>query len=142
MATQLLVIFIAINFLLVLAIIVFVINLLHSRREKALAGVKSLTSTKSFAGHDRGTGVSNGITYNYEFYSGSQNSPSFFKLSIDCQSDGSFEVTRESAFDKFFEKIGICSEVKTGDEDFDDNFYILLNSGLLAKLCHSFLSFS
>jgi hypothetical protein len=71
-----------------------------------------------------GTGMIDAVEYRYHYYPGSKNSPSSFRVEIDAPSDISFKVTREGGFDRLSKRLGISAEVQTGDQDFDDNFYI------------------
>jgi len=70
----------------------------------------------------------NGIDYVWQYHRGSQHSPSYLQVSVNCQSPGSFKITKESAFDRFFKKRGICCEILTHDAAFDDKFYITTNT--------------
>lgn len=71
-----------------------------------------------------GTGKVDSVEYRYRYYPGSKNSPSSFRVEIDVPSDISFKVAREGGFDRLSKRLGISAEVQTGDQDFDDNFYI------------------
>jgi hypothetical protein len=68
-----------------------------------------------------------GTEYSYKYSPGSKNTPPSFRISLECLSSGSFKLTRESGFDRFFKKIGISSEIKTNDIDFDERYYISAN---------------
>lgn len=74
------------------------------------------------------TATHEGTEYRFRYFAGSKNSPSYFLINIDCPSSGEFEITEESSMDRFFKKIGISSEIQTGDPEFDGNFYILADS--------------
>jgi len=69
-----------------------------------------------------------GIDYTYEYHRGTQHSPSHLDIVVICQSPGSFKITKESGFDRFFKKLGICCEITTHDAAFDDKFYITTNT--------------
>jgi hypothetical protein len=45
-------------------------------------------------------------------------------VSVACESEGRFKVTKESGFDRFFKKYGITKEVQTLDKAFDDAYFI------------------
>jgi hypothetical protein len=66
-----------------------------------------------------------GISYHYHWNPGSRNSPSYLQVFVDCMSSGRFRVIREGALERFFTKLGISSQIKTGDAAFDQEFYIL-----------------
>ncbi len=75
-------------------------------------------------GSPSGTGVLDSVEYRYRYYPGSKNSPSSFRVEIDAPSEKSFKVAREGGFDRLSKRLGISTEVQTGDQDFDENFYI------------------
>lgn len=70
------------------------------------------------------TGEHDGIRYEYGCFRGTKHDPSHFKIGVACRSPGGFKITEESGFDRFFKKKGICCEIQTGDEEFDDRFYL------------------
>lgn len=72
----------------------------------------------------KGNGDYEGIEYSYYHFQGGKNAPPYFKVSVDCPGGGSFKITRENRFDRFFKKLGICVELDTRDQEFDDNFFI------------------
>jgi hypothetical protein len=43
---------------------------------------------------------------------------------VDCPTEASFQVTKESGFDRFFKRMGITTEIQVNDADFDDTYYI------------------
>jgi hypothetical protein len=67
----------------------------------------------------------NGISYHYHWNPGSRNSPPYLQVFVDCISSGRFRVIREGALERFFTKLGISRQIKTGDAAFDQEFYIL-----------------
>jgi len=74
--------------------------------------------------------------YRYERQQGSRNSPPSFSVFLECgATGGDFEVTGESGFDRFFKQIGVTREVQTGDEAFDQRFYIASDAPLFAREC-------
>ncbi len=72
-------------------------------------------------------GTHDGIPYHFRWHPGSRNSPSYLRVFVDCPSPGQFRVIREGALERFFLKLGIASQIKTGDMAFDQEFYILSN---------------
>ena len=84
-----------------------------------------------------GTGIFESTEYRYCYYPGSKNSPSYFKVEIDASSDGSFKIARESGFDRLFKRLGISTEIQTGDTNFDDSFYITADNEEFTKAVFS-----
>lgn len=68
-----------------------------------------------------------GISYHFRWHAGDRNSPSYLRVFVDCVSHGQFRVIREGALERFSLKLGIASQIKTGDLSFDQEFYILSN---------------
>ena len=66
-----------------------------------------------------------GVPYHYEYFSGSKNSPPYFRISIESPARTELCFVKESPIDVFFKRFGIDREVQTGDTDFDRSFYIL-----------------
>jgi hypothetical protein len=50
--------------------------------------------------------------------------PSVLTFSTECACKGEFQMTVETWFDKMCKRLGIATEVQTGDEKFDDECYI------------------
>ena len=69
-------------------------------------------------------GIFEGIEYRYQHYAGSRDSASSFTVAVDCPSGESFKVTRETGVDVFGERLGVDMELQTGDQEFDDDFYL------------------
>jgi hypothetical protein len=69
-----------------------------------------------------------GVDYSWQYHRGSKNSPSYLDIVVAARSPGSFKITKENAFDRFFKKRGICCEITTHDTAFDDKFYITSNT--------------
>ncbi|MCP4219202.1 MAG: hypothetical protein GY765_31495 [bacterium] len=65
-----------------------------------------------------------GTFYSYKHFRGTDKAPPYFQITIPCSSDGTFTITPETAFDRFFKKFGICLEMETHDKTFDDKFFI------------------
>jgi len=74
-----------------------------------------------------------GIQYRYSVQPGGKNAPPSLTLAVDCASYGDFQVRRENGFDRFFKRIGITSEVQTGDPSFDAEYFIDTNTPELAR---------
>jgi len=66
----------------------------------------------------------NGIKYWYSYSFESKNSPPVLTVSVPCKSHGEFILAPEVNFDKMAKKLGFSSELQTGDNDFDDKYYI------------------
>jgi len=71
-----------------------------------------------------GSGEHDGVAYSYHYHPGSKNSPSSYTVKVAHPSTVTFKVSRESGFDRFAEKLGLNVELKTGDPEFDETFYI------------------
>lgn len=116
---------ITVGFVLVIVIGTFVFIIWHYRLQRKKAaqlaaelGTDSLESGKTYEGE------LNDRKYYYEYYAGSKNNPSYFKISLDCQSTGEFKIVKERRFDRLFKQLGIAVEIQTGDSYFDKTFYI------------------
>lgn len=51
-----------------------------------------------------------------------------FYLGIDCPTSANFTIKRQSTLDSFFKWIGIANEFETGDETFDNSFYLITDN--------------
>ena len=78
------------------------------------------------------------LKYFYEFFTGSKNNPSYFKIWIDCRSRGGFRIGKETAFDRFFKNLGIAHEIQTGDSQFDRDYYINTDTVAFTRACFNF----
>lgn len=76
----------------------------------------------------KGNGTIQGVDYSYIHFQGGHNAPPYFKVSVECSSTGDFKITRETGFDRFFKRLGICVELETNDREFDDAFFITTNT--------------
>lgn len=65
-----------------------------------------------------------GCRFYYEYYAGSKNRPSCFRVWLDSPSQGRFNIGPEKWLDRFFKQIGIAVEIQTGDAGFDRTFYV------------------
>lgn len=74
-----------------------------------------------------------GHSYEYHYFSGAKNSPSFLSISLNTSNLGKFVIRKESKFDVFFKNIGLTKEIQTGDKDFDDKFYITTDNAGFTK---------
>jgi len=92
-------------------------------RDRALGGLSSRN----------GTGMLDSNEYRYRYYAGSNNSPSGFRVEIDAASEGSFKVAREGRFDRLAKRLGITTEIQTGDRDFDEDFFITTSDNEFAQ---------
>ncbi len=111
----------------VVAIIIIVVStiaaiVIFNRKQKIK--MLQLQEQGFFGPGARGTDTVAGVDYAYEYFQGAKNSPPFFKVIVPCSSPGTFKIARETKFDRFFKKWGICLELNTGDIEFDDFFYI------------------
>lgn len=99
-------------------ILFFVLRYQREQKRKAI-GMLEMAD-----GQTMGSAMVEGVEYRWHYYEGSKNNPSFFKVLIDCESEGSFKIAEETGFDKFAERMGINVELKTGDIEFDENYYL------------------
>lgn len=90
----------------------------------ALLRKKKLRNKKIDIKRGKTIGTYEGVDYTYNYSKGSGESSPCLTVSIKCQSSGSFRVTSENKFDRFFIKLGVCNKLKTGDLEFDNKFYI------------------
>lgn len=72
----------------------------------------------------KGQGIYEGVEYSYLHFQGGKNAPPYFNVTIVCPSSGIFKITRETRFDRFCKKLGICTKLETQDREFDDTFFI------------------
>ena len=109
-----------------IAIIVFIIAEMVSwhRQSRRMNQLAQSLSTKAIIAGEKYVGTSEGLDYYYQYYPGSKNQPSYFKVGVSCFSRGEFQLTRENPGDRFFRNLGICCEIQTGDPAFDREFYI------------------
>lgn len=104
-------------FVIVISIIVYVV-----RKQKGKN--RDLREQGFFEKGARGQGNFQGVDYSYVHFQGGHNAPPYFKVSVECPSTGDFKITRETGFDRFFKRLGICVELETNDREFDDAFFI------------------
>ena len=108
----------------------------YARRQKqqrnrlaAELGSDKLEWGKTYSGRLQGK------EYFYEYYPGSKNRKSYFKISIDTDSNGEFRVHQELKFDRLFKYLGITAEIQTGDSDFDRRYYLETDSVAFTRAC-------
>ena len=65
--------------------------------------------------------------FEYRYFPGAKNSPPSLTLITRCAAPGDFSVSRETAFDRFFKRLGIAVELSTSDTEFDSKVYIKSN---------------
>ncbi len=65
-----------------------------------------------------------GQKYRYEYTAAGKNRPASFTIWLDCPSAAKFNITRESHWDAFFKRMGLTTEIQTGDVHFDDACYV------------------
>lgn len=70
------------------------------------------------------SGQVDGVTYEYYYHRGGKDSPPYLEVRVESRRRGSFKVTRETGFDRFFKRLGIAGKISTPDPQFDDFFYI------------------
>lgn len=94
------------------------------RRKRALNQLASQFGHEDLKSGTAYEGQLNGCTYYYEYYAGSKNRPSYFRIWLECPAEGSFRLGREGWLVGLFKWLGISMEIQTGDSRFDREFYI------------------
>ncbi len=111
--------------LLVVSSIVTIILVLNRKRKKVLGKLESEGMIKR---GNSGGGEFGNRHYSFKYYQGSKNNPSYFAIYITpkyTRMTKGFLLRTETWFDRFFKRLGIISEIETGDREFDDYFYII-----------------
>ncbi|MEE9614630.1 MAG: hypothetical protein V3W31_06720, partial [Thermodesulfobacteriota bacterium] len=70
------------------------------------------------------SGTGGELPYECEYSQGSKNTPSYFKVRIECSFPHPLKIRREGGFDRFGKSIGLAEEVQTGERQFDEKFYV------------------
>ena len=78
----------------------FVIKRQRKIQQEAVGNVMDLSGF--FQSRSTSTGTHEGTEYKYEYFPGSRNAPSYFKIEVACPSSGSFKIAKETGFDRFF----------------------------------------
>lgn len=107
---------------------------LRKRKRRFSSGVFKDQGFFKASNRGTGTGTIDGVQYRYHYHPGSRNSPPQFRVMIDCATYGKFKLSRETAFDRFFKRFGLSSEIQTGDPEFDQQFYITTNDTAWTRL--------
>lgn len=120
--------------LLVVAVGFFAYNYYRKTRGKLiqLATSLGLDDMKSGATYEA---VLDNRKYFYQYYAGSKNNPSYFRIWIDCRSTGGFRIGRETIFDRLFKSLGVAVEIQTGDSQFDRNYFINTDTVAFTRAC-------
>ena len=86
--------------------------------------VDGTVSRKSILTGDLLEGRHNGTAFSVRYYPGSKNSPSSLtiRLSIACPAD--LTIRREAWYDRIARRIGLVSELQTGDSAFDRSYFL------------------
>ena len=131
---QVLIPVIAVIIVIAIAAMAYLLYRKTRRRAAALAATLGLDDMKSGQSYE---GETHGRKFFYEYYAGSKNNPSYFKIWIDCPGKGDFRIGRESAMDRLFKRLGITVEIQTGDRQFDRDYYINTDSAAFTRACFS-----
>lgn len=122
--------------ILVIVVILAAFIYWYFRRQKRLR-----TRLAVELGHDKlewgktYSGQFQGNEYFYEYHPGSKNRKSYFRVTIDTDSNGEFRVHQEHRFDRLFKRLGITVEIQTGDRDFDGRYYLETDSVAFTRAC-------
>jgi hypothetical protein len=105
---------------------VVILLLLRWRRAKQKEVLRQFTGPLGeLVPGQRVSSVFEGTEYEaFYFAGGPKRQPPALTVSVPCESEGSFKVTPERAFDRFFKRHGITNEIQTLDQKFDDDFFI------------------
>jgi len=123
---------IGVSLLVVVAIVLFAVRKANQQKQSLNELSASLGATELKSGSEY-RGNLDGQTYQYQYFSGSKNSPSYFKVWVACESAGEFTIRSESKFDVFAKRFGLAAEIQTGDKQFDNDFYIQTDSIAFSK---------
>ena len=115
-------ILITIFYLFISGLIIFLV--IKNKRKLGKRFIIDKESLKLYSKWHGANNSYNGREYNAKYQRGSNNSPPSFSISIKINSPGIFKITLETAFDKFAKRINIAREIQTGDNKFDERFYI------------------
>lgn len=102
--------------------IVFII--IRSRKVKIEKAESDELQPGFYKSERKGGGTIEGIEYKYEYTPGSQYQQPSFRITVECVTSGSFKLSKQTWFDRFFKKLGITQVISTGYADFDDRFYL------------------
>jgi hypothetical protein len=126
MSESIIVMIVATLFIIITLIIVLV-ALKKSRQRK-----QKLDSDAIKKG-ETGGGTVNGIDYTFRHFRGTHQVPPSFSVTVECPEGYAFKITKETAFDRFFKRLGLAVEVTTHDPSFDDNYYIAADNSMFAR---------
>lgn len=112
--------------LLVLAAFVAAFYIIRNLRQSK-ARLRKLATDFGRESLDSGTtyeGEQDGCKFYYEYYAGSKNRPSYFRIWLEHPSPVEFRINPERGLDRLFKRLGIAVEIQTGDGEFDRLFYV------------------
>jgi len=75
-----------------------------------------------------------GLTIRITYQPPRKNTPAYLRISLEKRTRLKLRVYRESAISRLGEKMGLVREVKTGDEQFDNDFLIFSNNKEQAEI--------
>jgi hypothetical protein len=125
----------AIIFAIVLGIVLVMVLRVQSQRKQRLSQLASQLGSSALDSGTSYQGELDSHAYRYQYFAGSRNAPSYFRITIDQPSDGEFQITRENGIQRFFKHIGISSELQTGDRSFDRKYYIKTDVPAFCRQC-------
>jgi hypothetical protein len=112
---------------------VFIIRAVKRRRREEMGEGAGEDEREQVPRGASGENTHEDITYAYKHFRGTDKAPPYFSITIPCTSTGDFTITRESKFDRFFKRLGVCVEINTHDPSFDNTFYISTNTVPFAR---------
>ena len=125
-------------FILLIAVGVFAAFLYSSLKERNVLSKLSKALDIRLSGA-KGSAAWHGIEFEYDYYSGDENTPSHFSISRPCAASGNFYITAKAdtgarnlinmkgirhLANKVVKSMGLSNEIKTHDPDFDKDFYV------------------
>ncbi len=125
------------SIIMLIFILVFTIYFISKQSKKRSELLKELKEAGILKSFSKGEGKIGDIKYKIYYFGGSKNSQPYFSISlsgdIPVKSKG-FYLTKETSFDRFFKKLGLVSEIQTGDEEFDNLFFINSSDDIFTKM--------
>lgn len=117
----------------VAGIAIFVVALtvvlaIKKQRDLSITPAGGAIKQGSFLAGKRVPGQIEGEDYEYYHHRGSKNSPPYLEVRVKPLRSGSFKITRETGFDRLFNRLGISRKITAADPEFDNFFYITSNN--------------
>jgi hypothetical protein len=85
-------------------------------------------------GHTTLKGVYNGVDVLITYYPGSKHSRRYFGIELDIQSMFDIRISKENFMHKLGKKTGLAKEIETGDQQFDEKYFLKASNSYNAEL--------